>query len=391
MSPIRDARTPRTLFSRGPGPRSRIGGPARPLALVVVGIVLASCGNRGAPAQEPAGRLVVDAGEGLPYAHLVVKGTPRWMGFEQGRLLREPIRAAVARGLLRPEVVGARTFAGPVRVLLPEALEQELQGIATGAGVLADDLFLLEVAREGRRWQSDAPGLLEASFASAPGAGAPLVIALDGLGSAALPEPLVVVERHPTHGAATLCLSWAGSLGGLLGVSAAGLAAGMGEVEVAPERRSIKGIPMAIALRLGLEAADAPEALLGRLPSLSGHRVVAVGSEGRRASALLSLVVEPVESFAPEAWLLFAAGPRTPTNPRSLALERRLAGFSGRPDGDNAIDLALAGRSAAAVGPVVRLSRAGIGVQPEVGPSGTSPGAVEAAYAWAEDAARSPK
>ncbi len=392
--PIRDARPPDPSSSRDGVRRSRIRGGLPLLTLLAVGVALTSCGNRGTPDDEPAGRLVHGGAEGRPYAHLFLQGTPRWMGLEQGRILREPIRAAVARGLSRPEVIGARTFAGPVRTLLPKPVEEELQGIASGAGVPADDLFLLEVAREGRRWQSDAPGLLEASFAAAPGPGSPLTIALEGLADAALPEPMVVVERHPTSGAATLCLAWAGGLGALLGVSSRGLAAGLGEVGVEPERRSIKGVPMAIALRLGLEAAESPDALLARLPGLSGHRVVVAGPDGRRASALLSLVAEPSETFAPEAWLLLAAGPRPaldragmPTNPRSLALERRLAGYASRPGPDNAFELALAGRSPGAIGPVLRLSPDGFLVRQGVGPSGTSAEPVEASYGWAHRAA----
>ena len=391
MALIRDVHAPRPPVSRERGGRSRSRWAPLLLSAVALAGGLCSCGDRGIGCSPlPAGRVVVAADATHPFPHLVVSGSPRWMGLEQGRLLREAIRATVARDLARPEVAGARTFLAPVRALLPPAVEDELKGIAEGAGVSADDLFLLEVAREGRRWQAEEPGLLEAAFAGAPAPGSPLVIALEGLGRAAMPEPLVVIERHGDGSAATLCLSYAGGLGGIVGVSSSGLAAGAGEVEVAPERRSIKGLPMAIALRLGLERATGPADLLARLPGLSGHRAVAAGPDGTRASALLSLVAEPPEMLDPQAWLLVAAGPRSPTNPRTLALERRLAGYAERPGPDNAVDLAVAGRSPSAVGPVLIASPAGLLVRPEVGSSGTSPSPVEVSYAWAGQPAPAP-
>ncbi len=389
MVPNRGSRWFCFLVSRFGARRSRRPGGLSLLAAGAVATALGACGDRGTgdgrAAASPAGRVVAAAAGVHPYTHLRVEGPPRWMGLEEGRLLRDPIRAAVAQGASRPDVAGSRVFLRPVRALLPADVEEELQGIAEGAGVAADDLFLLEVAREGRRWQGDAPGLLEMSFACAPGAGSPLVVAVEGLGTALLPEPLVVIERHPMGGTSTLSLSWAGGLGALCGVSARGLAAGLSEVDVPAERRSIKGLPMAIALRLGLELADGPAALLAALPRLSGHRVVAAGPDGRRASALLSLVVEPPETFDAQAWLLVAAGPRAPSNPRTLALERRLAGHAGRPGASDAVDLAVAGRSPSAVGPVVLLSGGGILVRTGVGPSGMAPLPSAASYAWADD------
>jgi len=387
LSPNRDVRPIDPSSSREGVRRSRIRGSlpalALALALVAVGVTLGACGNRGTPDAGPAGRFEAGTAGGGPFVHLVLRGTPRWMGLEQGRLLRESIRASVARGISHPEGIGAKTFAGPVRALLPKAVEEELQGIASGAGVPADDLFLLEVAREGRRWQSDAPGLLEASFAAAPGAGAPLVVAFEGLlGRAALPDPLVVIERHPTGGVATLCLSSAGGLGALLGTSSKGLVAAMGEVEVEPERRSIKGLPMAIALRLGLEAATTPRELIASLPGLSGHRVVVGGPDGSRVSALLSLVAEEPETFAPEHWLLLAAGPRAPTNPRTLALARHRQGRRTPPLPEDAYGFALAGRSPANDDPVALLAPDGLSVR---FPSRQR--AEEPTYRWAEGAA----
>jgi hypothetical protein len=137
---------------------------------------------------------------------------------------------------------------------------------------------------------------------------------------------------------------------------------------------------MAIALR------SASRGRRGGRPDRGGCRVSpairAVAGYGC-ARAILSLWSRP---GAPRRRLLWPQAPQ-PTNPRSLALERRLAGYAERPGPDNAVDLAVAGRSPSAVGPVLIASPAGLLVRPEVGSSGTSPSPVEVSYAWAGEAA----
>src|SRR5687767_6588038 len=116
-----------------------------------------------------------------PFRHVVLEGTALEMGRAQGRLLREAIRARVAEPIDPAVAASLALFAPPMRDLLPPAFAEELAGIAEGAGVDVDALFLREIVRDGRRWHDLPTPLVRAAFASAPGTAPCVVVAFDGL------------------------------------------------------------------------------------------------------------------------------------------------------------------------------------------------------------------
>ncbi|MBL9087387.1 MAG: hypothetical protein JNM10_09610 [Planctomycetia bacterium] len=363
---------PRRPWSRLRGARVATGGLALALA------ALAGCGREAAVGG--AGRRV-EGPPGRGLTQIVVSGTPYEMGVHQGRLLRDAVRARVARAL-PDEVAGvAAGYARPVRDLLPVGAWDELRGIAEGAGVSVDDLFDRERAREIQRWHAPAtePGL--ASFASAPGEAPCLAVALPwaasavgaafgrGAAGASAWDELVVVERHPAGGTATLVIAAPGSVGGIAGVSARGVVAAFGEdPSRSPEQRSLRGAPFPVGFRYALERGADADAVVAALPRTLGHRVVVADAANRRVDVLLALAGEDPVASPAQAWVLRpAGGPDPKTDPATAAnveaQDRKLASYSARPGCADAADLAEAGMPPSPVaGAVVVLSPAGCSI-----------------------------
>ncbi|MFO0932830.1 MAG: hypothetical protein U1E39_08975 [Planctomycetota bacterium] len=305
------------------------------------------------------------------------------MGVHQGRLLRDAVRARVARPLPAEVADVVAGYARPVRDLLPVGAWDELRGIAEGAGVSVDDLFDRERVREIERWHVPATEAGLASFASAPGAAPCLAVAFPGVvravgagfgavGAAGEPgtlDALVVVERHPTGGTATLMVGAPGSVGGIAGVSARGVVAAFGEdPSRTPEQRSLRGAPFPVALRFALERGADADAVVAALPKTLGHRVVVADAANRRIDVLLALAGEDPVASPAQAWVLRpAGGPDPKADPATAAnveaQDRKLGSYSARPGCADAADLAEAGMPASAVsGAVVVLSPTGFSV-----------------------------
>lgn len=372
---------PRRRRPESPGRRALTGG----LALTLV--IAAGCG-RGAPVGG-AGRRV-EAPPGPRLTQIVVSGTPYEMGVHQGRLLRDAVRARVARPL-PTEVAGvAAGYARPVRDLLPVGAWDELRGIAEGAGVSVDDLFDRERAREIQRWHAPAtePGLV--SFASAPGDAPCLAVASPwvasavdaafggGVGGPSAWDELVVVERHPAGGTATLVIAAPGSVGGIAGVSARGVVAAFGEdPSRSPEQRSLRGAPFPVGFRYALERGADADAVVAALPRTLGHRVVVADAANRRVDVLLALAGDDPVASPAQAWVLRpAGGPDPKTDPATAAnveaQDRKLGSYSARPGCADAADLAEAGLAPSPVaGAVVVLSPAGFSVHADPQALGT--------------------
>lgn len=371
---------PHRRWPGSPGRRLIAGGLALMLAAVTGCGGEAPVGGAGRRIDAPR-RMVRTPG---PYlTQVVVSGTPFEMGFHQGRLLRDAVRARVARPL-RAEVAGvAAGYARPVRDLLPVGAWDELRGIAEGAGVSVDDLFDRERAREIERWHvpGAAPDL--ASFASAPGSAPCLAVGLpwgvSGVGAmfnvagaadgTATWDPLVVVERHPTGGTATLLIAAPGSVGGIAGVSARGVVAAFGEdPSRSPEQRSLRGAPFPVGFRYALERGGDADAVVAALPRTVGHRVVVADAANRRVDVLLALAGEDPAASPAEAWVLRPAGGPDPkkdpaTAANAEAQDRKLGSYSARPGRADAADLAEAGMLSSAVsGAVVVLSPTGFSI-----------------------------
>jgi hypothetical protein len=251
------------------------------------GLLLATgCG--GAPDVGGSGSL--HEGPGLP--QLAVAGTPYEMGWHHGRLLAERIRAVLASPVAGEAAGMYPAYAAGMRALLPPALEEELRGIAAGAGVSADDLFLREAARDARRWHDAMAARLSGTVLT--NAGDTLVMAAyEPIERAAVP-PLVVISRRPSGGTPTLVLAWPGSLGAIAGSSAKGVrAAQVEDGEVAPEQRTLKAVPFAVGFRLALERATDAATFATDLQGLVGNRIAVADAAGGTRLGLVRFQGDP--------------------------------------------------------------------------------------------------
>ena len=326
-----------------------------PAAAISLGLLvgLAGCGG---PGEEPISGRFVPVAAGAPLRHLLLEGSPTAMGRAQGRLLKDEVRVAASRPLpesLRPSL---EQYARSMRPLAPAALLEELDAMAKEAGVLSTDLFLREAAREGLRWHEAEGEARSAAFASAPGPSSDVVVAFDGADLEA--KDWIVIERHPRDGAATLSLVRPGEIGAIGGVTMTGSVIVGGEIGLLAERRTLRGPPFAWSLRAALESEGSLEHAMGRLASLCGHRVLGADAANRRFLTILTLAADPPKAFDGNTWVLAAAGPDD--GPTARAQEDRLASYPARSVAADAGDLAVAGRTRDAVGPVARWTRAGL-------------------------------
>lgn|GEM_PF-2013320 len=312
----------------------------------------AEVGGAGRVGMSPAGAALL---------HVIVEGTPYEMGVHQGRLLRDEIRARVARPLPAAIADVLPGYAGPIRDLLPVGAADELRGIAAGAGVAEADLYAREIARDVLRWHVPDAALTGAAFASAPG-DAPCVAVAYGGDVPALsgrfrvvpgaardaregrgPADLVLVERRPSGGIPTLVFAAPGSLGGIAGVSGRGIVAVAAEDgSRAPEQRSLRGAPFAVGLRFALERGADADAVVAALPKTLGHRVLVADAANARIAVLVALAGEDPARSPPTAWVLRPAdGPDAAAN--AEAQDRKLGSYTARPGCADALDLAEAG------------------------------------------------
>jgi hypothetical protein len=305
------------------------------------------------------------------------------MGFHQGRLLRDAVRARVARPL-PAEVAGvAAGYARPVRDLLPVGAWDELRGIAEGAGVSVDDLFDRERAREieavARAGGGTGPGVVRV------GAGERAV----SRGGAAVGrergrrhvQPRRGGGRHGDMGSVGRrraapdgrhgdALDRRAGVGGRdRRVSARGVVAAFGEdPSRSPEQRSLRGAPFPVGFRYALERGGDADAVVAALPRTVGHRVVVADAANRRVDVLLALAGEDPVASPAEAWVLRPAGGPDPKKDPATAAnveahDRKLGSYSARPGCADAADLAEAGMPSSAVsGAVVVLSPTGFSV-----------------------------
>lgn len=347
----------------------------------------AGCG--GDPVVGGAGRLVT-APAGAPLLQVVVEGTPYEMGVHQGRLLRDAIRARVARPIATAVADVLPGYAGPMRDLLPVGASDELRGIAAGAGVTEDDLFAREIERDVLRWHVPDAALTVAAFASAPGDAPCVAVAYGSLGpalggrvraaaqatSGAVPSAdLVLVERHPVGGTATLMLAAPGSVGGIAGTSGRGVVVACAEDGSRElEQRSLRGPPFPVGVRFALERGADGDAVLAALPKMLGHRVLVADAANARIDVLVALAGEDPVRSPGTAWVLRpAAGADVAAN--TEAQDRKLGSYAARPGCADAIDLAEAGIAPSAGDDgVLRFDRDGVEVGSE--PSGSF------AYRW---------
>lgn len=256
----------------------------RPRTLVLTALLalLPGCGDR------PVGGTGTLAGR-----HLVLAGTPHQMGVWQGRLLGPRIRdlharwqrAALGGGTRGRDLADAcRVYADQALRRLPEALRQELDGLAEGSGLAAEDLLLTDLMGDGLRFH-DVPPRLGGLVGVAAG---PLAfLAPSGPDADLLADELLLVQRRPEGGEPTLLVAWPGSLGGLAGVSARGLGLLAVPAPGPAASQSLAGAPFSVLARRALEQATTPEDLVERLGGATAWRVLAL--DGPRDARLLGL------------------------------------------------------------------------------------------------------
>jgi hypothetical protein len=260
------------------------------------------------------------------------------MGWWQGRLLRDRIRAlhpVWQERALRTASGGSparaarlrdwlRLYTSKTLALLPERVRQELDGLAEATGLGAEELLLTDVLRDALRFHEGPPQLLGGDL-GASGDGAALDWSPSGPDAVTLEAERVLVERRPEGGSPTLVLAWPGSLGGLAGFGARGVALASSEVPGPEQRHSLKGVPFGVSLRLALEEAPDARDAVERLSRTTSHRVVAVEPGARVAlAARVDAVEAAVEEGAPPA---LTGGPvRVEREPRGLVLRAWDAG-----------------------------------------------------------------
>jgi hypothetical protein len=333
------------------------------LARVLFPVVAAPCALLGAC----GGREAPPSAAGAP-RHVVVFGTPYEMGEQHGRALRAEIAEALGprfAASLRSSAPDAgspeflertlRAYAREMKGHLAETVREELRGLAAGSGQSEDDLFLLDVVREGLRWHGTEPRALEGAFASPPAAEGTTfgVVAYQGFVPDALEGRLVVLERRAGE-ASTVVLAWAGSLGALAGASPR-LWAAQAEVGYDVRRGSLKGPPFAVGFRVALERATGLDDFWERLPRLSGNRVLAgaAGAEPERRLGVVAYAGDDPTRHAAVEWVLAPAGAGGAEAAGTRAQDERLGAYPRRPGAGEAAALALAGRREDARGPVV--------------------------------------
>lgn len=226
----------------------------------------------------PPASAVTIRSEGSPLrlTAISLSGNPTQMGYQQGRRLREEIRAAVVAALNACAGAGpagwrmCRKRAEDVQRALPPMLMEEARGIAQGAGVSEMDILLLHSGL----WPET--GTCFAAWGKATWKENVLLGGVLPIDESI--EPVIVI-RQPAQGRPTALLSMPGGLGGWAGLNDEHLGALAIPVQTVDAAR--EGLPATIVLRLALEESVTPEeglASIMRLPHTGGAHIL-VGKE----------------------------------------------------------------------------------------------------------------
>jgi hypothetical protein len=234
-----------------------------PAALVL--LLVAACG---AP-RPPGGSGRLEHRTGLPDL-LVLQGSPYQMGWWQGHLLRDRIRARAAAAAGGQQVA---MCVGQCRQHLSERLLEELSGLVAATGLDADRLLRAEVARDALRMLGPRALVTGTAGLVRDGADYEARLWLGGAGAGALAGEALLVERRPLDGVASVALARPGDLGAWATVAADGRGYLLAEVEIRNRRRMGfgGGLPCTIRAREALGRARDAQALLADVPGTMGH------------------------------------------------------------------------------------------------------------------------
>lgn len=315
-----------------------------------------------------SGSLTVDHG----WSRLRLRGSPYEMGYQQGTLLGTRIRWLLAEAVY-PSLVEAGVegplLAHVVRVAadaLPVSVQEEVRGIADGAGVtVADvvvlnlwaDLFLIPPQRlmyhvtqnQEARWalnralrddvrlplrygvrltrhlprRAPAPWLMSGTQSPRPGSGRALAAwrsatidqrlwfaaHLDGYPQG--PQPLLV-ERWPDRGKHTIGVALPGWVGLVAGMNAEGL--GLVVIRAPSVDTSLIGVTPPILARQALEDVESSEAALRVLVSRlrTGGAQLLLTDSARSSALALELSARQFRvREAAQPWILVGSSPRS--------------------------------------------------------------------------------
>ncbi|HPO12087.1 MAG TPA: neutral/alkaline non-lysosomal ceramidase N-terminal domain-containing protein [Candidatus Hydrogenedentes bacterium] len=218
--------------------------------------------------------------------HLVLQGSPYAMGLQRGKAFGDDLRARYQRRVVTPVQSGAwqpetgmwsywPSFLDPLPLALPvmamaarpmlegvpESLILEMEGLAEGAGLPFDAVWLLQNA--GRLESLDNKDALFntplCTFFAAAGdrAGADDLLVGRNLDWAD-PEQPVVIEMHPDQGHGFVQAGFGWNTGVFTGMNDAGLVLCMEQAAALPEKE-LKGAAIELLLRELLQTMDDPD------------------------------------------------------------------------------------------------------------------------------------
>ncbi|MBI3615538.1 MAG: hypothetical protein HY211_03360 [Candidatus Omnitrophica bacterium] len=258
--------------------------------------LLAGC----APAQRlgpiytvPSGRLAWVAG--IPV--LILHGSPYEMGYQHGALLQEEVHASVDNamafvdGQIKVPLAG-RWFArraldrawNQMAPFVPLEIQQELQGLADGAGVSLRDLQRVHALPE--LMSSSCSSF--AAFGQATREGRMIQARnLDWAIQSNVQRYSALFVYHPAGREPFISIGWLGFIGVISGINQRGIS--VAEIGAKTKDARLKGTPMPFLLRRVLEQAlDLEEAvsIIRTSPRTGGYNYLFANSTGRRAVAL---------------------------------------------------------------------------------------------------------
>jgi predicted choloylglycine hydrolase len=223
---------------------------------------------------------------------LRVRGTPREMGLQHGRLVAREVAATVRAYLDEWAIAKAGETRASLRRIweahrphVPARYHEELAGLAEGSGVALGELELFHAI----------PTRFHCSGAAASGAATAdgrlyhtrsLDYALDIGASSVAQEHALLLVHQPPDAPATATLAWAGFVGCVSGMNDAGIS--VGEMGSRSDDETWDGLPMVFLVREALRERTLDGALRAfrGAPRTCGFNFIVADGRARAAAAV---------------------------------------------------------------------------------------------------------
>lgn len=226
---------------------------------------------------------------GLTVIH--VSGSPREMGKQQGKLLRDSIKSNVA--LIDPKKFPTLDAKAKARVAAwPASLTEELEGLAEGSGIPLADLQRFQVA------EVPIPGRSSAAFGNRT-LGARLLQVATFEPSRPLHAEMILVVYHNPNSLRYVSATYAGYLGSFVGLNDEGISTSSLEVGKSTEDASSAGLSAPFLSRLALaEAKTLPgvRTVVDKYPR-AGNWVMIVGDGKVPAARTIEFTPSKIAEF----------------------------------------------------------------------------------------------